>query len=228
MAKRILILDFDGTLADTMRELVDALVDTFGEYMHGDERRRREQMMDLVQLPSRQSFQTLVDLTGLPPSQLQSMFAPVAVGLPTRLFPEVPAVLASLKRSGHVVVISSNIADERIRDRLAGVGLTNQYDLALGTKLSEGITKEDHPRLVAERLGMLLEDVATAGVLVGDLPGDMQMARAAGLLAVGRLTDANSDRLIAAGADYVITNLTQLEPLLDKVNASTGSDRNQC
>ena len=73
--------DFDGTLVDTMRELVDALVDTFGDYLQGDERRRREQMMDVLQLPSRQLFQALVDLTGLPPAQIHSIFAPSCGGL---------------------------------------------------------------------------------------------------------------------------------------------------
>ena len=78
--------------------------------------------------------------------------------------------------------------------------------------------------MVAERLGILLEDLTTTGVLVGDLPGDMHLARDAGLLAIGRLTGANSDSLVAAGAEYVIANLTELEPLLDSIDASTRSD----
>jgi phosphoglycolate phosphatase len=150
----------------------------------------------------------------------------VAARLPTLLFPEVLAVLASLKQSGHVVLISSNNPDDTFRDRLAGVGLTDQYDFALRTNIEEGITKEDHPPVAAERLGMLPEEFAATGVFVGDLPGDMQLARKAGLLAVGRLTGANADSLIAAGAQHVITNLAELEPLLNSLNAVTRSEDN--
>jgi phosphoglycolate phosphatase len=129
-----------------------------------------------------------------------------------------------LKQSGYVVVISSNNPDETFRDRLVGVGLTDDCDFALGTDVEKGITKEDHPRLAAERLGVLPEELAVTGVFVGDLPGDMELARKAGLLAIGRLTGANADSLIAAGAQHVITNLTELEPLLNSVNAATRLD----
>jgi phosphoglycolate phosphatase len=224
MARRVIMFDFDGTLADTMQELVDALVNTFGNQFDGDERRRREQAMDLVQLPPRQMVQATIDLTGLPPSQLKSMFEPVVARLPTRLFPEVPAVLASLRQSSHVLVISSNNPDDTFRDRLAGAGLTDQYDFALGTNLDEGTTKEHHPRMAAERLGMLPEEFAQTGVFVGDLPSDMQLARQAGVLAIGRLTGANAEALLAAGAQHVITNLTELEPLLKSVDAATPID----
>jgi beta-phosphoglucomutase-like phosphatase (HAD superfamily) len=48
MIQRILILDFDGTLADTMPQLVDALTDTVGDRLSGDEHQRREQVMHLL------------------------------------------------------------------------------------------------------------------------------------------------------------------------------------
>src|SRR5262249_46127736 len=159
--------------------------------------RRREQVMDLIQLPPRQMLQAFVDLTGLPRSRLQSMFEPVLARLPTRLFPEVPAVLASLRQSGYVLVISSTNPDDSFRDRLAGAGLTNQYDFALGTNIDAGITKEDHPRLAAERLGMLPGEFAETAVYVGDLAPDMELARKVGLLAIGRSAGANAHLLTA-------------------------------
>jgi phosphoglycolate phosphatase-like HAD superfamily hydrolase len=73
--------------------------------------------------------------------------------------------------------------------------------------------------VAAERLGVPAEEFAATCVFVGDLPGDMQLARKAGLLAIGRLTGANVDSLTAAGEQHVITNLTELEPLLNSLNA---------
>jgi phosphoglycolate phosphatase-like HAD superfamily hydrolase len=46
------------------------------------------------------------------------------------------------------------------------------------------------------------------------MPGDMRLARKAGMLAVGRLTGSNAEVLVGAGAHYLITNLTELETLL--------------
>jgi phosphoglycolate phosphatase len=220
------MFDFDGTLADTMQELVDALVETLRDQLGSEQRLHRDLVMQMVYMQQRDAIRAVVDMTGWPPSRLQSTMMTATAGLPRRLFPEVPAVLASLKQSGYVVVISSNNPDSTFRDRLEGVGLTDACDFALGTDIEKGITKEDHPRLAAERLGVLPEELAATGVFVGDLPGDMQLARKAGLLAIGRLTGANADSLIAAGAQHVIPNLTELEPLLNSLNAATPIDIN--
>jgi len=51
-------------------------------------------------------------------------------------------------------------------------------------------------------------------VYVGDGEGDMALAKAAGIVAIGRLTGDNEAELGEAGADYVIRELNELEPLL--------------
>jgi phosphoglycolate phosphatase len=214
MTRRIIMFDFDGTLADTMRELVDALVRTFRDQFGGEERQHRDLVMQMVYTQQGDAFRAVVDMTGWDPSRLQSTMIALTTGLPPRLFPEVPPVLATLKQSGRVIVISSNNADGTFHDRLEPVGLTDKYDLALGTDIQKGITKDDHPRLAADRLGVPPEELAATGVYVGDLPSDMRLANKAGLLPIGRLTHGNADTLIAAGAQHVITNLKELEPLL--------------
>ena len=200
MIRTILMFDFDGTLADTMPDLVDALIDILGDRLSGDEYQRRDQIMQLIQLPPREMFQAFADMTGWQASEIQSKAATLTARLPARLFPEVPAVLKSLKRSGFQVVVSSNNPDKSFGDRLAGVGLSDQCDIALGTDGEKGISKEDHPRVVAEPLGMRPEELAATAVLVGDMPGDMQLACKAGLLAIGRLTGKNANNMMAAGA----------------------------
>jgi phosphoglycolate phosphatase-like HAD superfamily hydrolase len=219
--RRIVMFDFDGTLADTMPDLVDALIDTLGDRLSGDEPQRRDQVMHLIQRPPREMLQSVAELSGWQASEIQSKLMTLTARLPARLFPEVPAVLRSLKQSGFRIVISSNNPDSSFGDRLAGVGLTDQCDFALGTDREKGISKEDHPRIAAERLGVLPEELAATGVFVADLPGDMQLARNAGLLAIGRVTGTNAESMVAAGAQQVITDLTELEPLLNSLNAAT-------
>jgi hypothetical protein len=134
----ILMFDFDRTLADTMPDLVDALIDTLGDRLSGDEHQRRDQIMHLIQLPPREMFQAFAGLTGWQASEIQSKAATLTARLPTHLFPEVPAVPKSLKQSGFQVVISSNNPDKSFGERLAGVGLSDQCDIAarIGRKAS--------------------------------------------------------------------------------------------
>jgi phosphoglycolate phosphatase len=214
MARRtVVIFDFDGTLADTMADLVDGLTAAFGSHFPTDGGPPREQILRLMQLPPREMMRRFVDITGWPAARVQSEFMPVTASLPTRLFPEVTGVLVALKQAGYTIAISTNTPEGALWDRIRQAGIADQCDFALGTNLEHGITKDDHPRLAAERLGLSAQDFANIGVYVGDLPTDMQLARKAGLLAIGRSTGANAEALTVAGAQHVIGDLTELEPL---------------
>jgi phosphoglycolate phosphatase len=214
MRRRTVIFDLDGTLLDTMPDLVDGLTAAFGSFFEGDGNAPRQQILELMRLPPRQMMQRFVDSSDWPASRIQSEFRSVVARLPARLFPEVAGVLVALKQAGYVVMISSNTPQNAIADRLNEAGIGGQCDFALGTNLEQGITKDDHPRVAAERVGLSVPEFASTAAYVADLPTDMELARAAGLLAIGRLTGGNADALRAAGADHVINDLTELEPLL--------------
>ena len=81
MPRTIIIFDFDGTLVDTMRELVNALVDTFGNHLQGDELRRREQMMDAQTKESA----TVSRALGLPIATLLRWVQNLVKALPRRI-----------------------------------------------------------------------------------------------------------------------------------------------
>ena len=66
-------------------------------------------------------------------------------------------------------------------------------------------------------MGLSTEDLAGQAVLVGDAEGDMSIAKGAGMVAIGRVTGENQSSLRAAGADYLIRDLQDLEPILDEL-----------
>jgi phosphoglycolate phosphatase-like HAD superfamily hydrolase len=74
-----------------------------------------------------------------------------------------------------------------------------------------------HFRLIREALGLQDGDLRQHGVFVGDGVYDMEVARAAGILAVGRLSGDNAATLRGAGADHLIRSLADLEPILAQV-----------
>jgi phosphoglycolate phosphatase len=140
--------------------------------------------------------------------------------IPLALFPEVPAVLRSLSERGCSIVLTTNFSLESLDARLTAAGIREYFTLLLGTDPGSGMTKgPDHMRRAGAALGLSAQDLAQSAVLVGDMDHDMIMAREAGIVAIGRITDGNAGRLFAAGADHVIEDLLALEPLLARLEA---------
>ncbi len=210
----MIMFDLDGTLVNTMPLLVAGLVDLFKEQLKGSPESAELRTRELLRLPPREMVQAFMELSGWPGPRVQSAFTDVVQRLPAAVFPEVPGVLAELKEAGYVLVVSSTTPAEAIDRRLAAAGLTSSIDLALGLNVPAGITKEEHPRLAAERLGLTAAELARWGTFVGDQPGDMVLARRQGMLAIGRSTAGNAEQLTQAGANHVIEDLTELRALL--------------
>ena len=71
--------------------------------------------------------------------------------------------------------------------------------------------------MIAEALSVIPKDLQARGVFIGDGVYDMEVARQAGMTAIGRLTSDNAGVLFAAGAHQVIAGLRELPPLLDSL-----------
>jgi phosphoglycolate phosphatase len=218
MARTVVMFDLDGTLADTVPQVTEFLARVYQEEFGVPEAEAREHIARLLQLPAEQIPAALAEVTGgefseFPESTLERIRTGLGI-LPIVLFPEVESTLASLKSKGFSLVFSSSTPRPIVEARLEALGIRPYFDVALGMYLPEGITKADHPRMAREQLGMSKEQFALAAVYVGDAEGDMALAKAAGIVAIGRLTGDNEEELREAGADYVIRDRTELEPLL--------------
>jgi phosphoglycolate phosphatase len=215
MARSIIIFDMDGTLVETMPQLIQICLDLARAVQpQADEDVLRRRITDVMHLPPAQLVSELSALVGWQVSEFHAKIGEIMPRLPPVLFPEVPEVLASLKAAGYTLMMSSNTPENALQKRLETAGIAGRFDCALGTNVSAGITKEDHPRLAAELLSLSEKDFAAIAVFVGDTPGDMVMAKRAGLLAIGRVSE-NEDELREAGADHLIKDLTEVESLME-------------
>jgi phosphoglycolate phosphatase-like HAD superfamily hydrolase len=134
-------------------------------------------------------------------------------------FPETVGVLESLRGQGHTLVVSSGGKPDFVARNTRLTGIDGYFALMLGSdpETADMFKGPGHFKLIRRTLGVGEDALQRSGVFVGDGVYDMQVARAAGLPAVGRLTGDNGATLLEAGADHLIRGLAELQQILDEI-----------
>jgi phosphoglycolate phosphatase len=209
LAPKVVIFDFDGTIADTMPFLVDLAA------------RLLRSRYGLADGEARQAY---IETTGLPFSkQIEIIFPGNPLNEATvrefegeklshlgdfAFFPDAPAVLAVIRKGGVKVCVSSGNYEGLIEEVLAARGLA--VDLVMGFRpgFENG---PQHFRFAAETFAAEREQV----VFVGDSIKDGLAAREAGIgfIAKAGLVSAEDVRRRLPGVP-VVGSLTEVLPLL--------------
>ena len=137
-------------------------------------------------------------------------------GAEPALFPEVLSVLTDLRSQGHRLAVSSGSIPGSVERKIRVAGIAGLFEVALGSDehvpaMAKG---PGHFALIAEALATSPAHLRTTGFFIGDGVYDMEIARAAGMTAIGRRTGDNAEVLFRAGAHRVIAGLRELSPLL--------------
>lgn len=212
---KVVILDFDGTLADT----VELIVKTNQEV----QRRMNypvctpETIIATIGLPLAQGIEAMYPqekLENLP--QWVKVYREVFDNLKTQivpaLFPGVKETLEELTARGCICTVASSRGRESLNDFLREMGLSRYISYVLG---AEDVTRAkpfpDPVLKTLEKLGVS----ASEAIVVGDMPVDIQMGLGAGAYTCG-VTYGNSNReaLEASGAHYVIDNFSDLQGII--------------
>lgn len=212
---KVVILDFDGTLADT----VELIVKTNQEV----QRRMNypvctpETIIATIGLPLAQGIEAMYPqekLENLP--QWVKVYREVFDNLKTQivpaLFPGVKETLEELTARGCICTVASSRGRESLNDFLREMGLSRYISYVLG---AEDVTRAkpfpDPVLKTLEKLGVS----ASEAIVVGDMPVDIQMGLGAGAYTCG-VTYGNSNReaLEASGAHYVIDNFSDLQGVI--------------
>ncbi len=211
MSTRLLILDFDGTLADT-RELIVRTNQEAMLRMHyppADE----SSIVATIGVPLKEGILTM--FPDIPEEQIpewiktyREVFDILKVQIIPTLFPNVRETLSAIHDSGILLSIASSRGSKSLNDFLRDMGIARYISYVLG---ADNVTRaKPHPEPVLKTLHDLSCDASEA-MVVGDMPVDVQMGLAAGARTVG-VTYGNSDRaaLLSAGADYIIDDFSEL------------------
>lgn len=134
----------------------------------------------------------------------------------TSLLPGVIDILQALKRMNLKLGLCT------INSRKSTDFILKRFDMAKFFDATTPRTKVTYVKPNPEHLKATLRDLEVnpnEAVLIGDGTSDMICAREVGVIAVGLLTGVSSEKeLIASGADYTITSITDLTVLVEHLN----------
>lgn len=211
MKHKIIIFDFDGTLADTRHNIILTLQATMRD--RGLELRSEEECASTIGLTLLDSFRTMYpsmsdeDAEACVKHYRDIFYRSIEESIP-QLFPGVAPTLERLRDMGVVMSIASSRSSPSLLLFIKSMGIADHFSLVLGSDSVEN--HKPHPEPVLKTLEKLLFKPSEA-IVVGDMPVDIVMARNASVRSVGvSYGNATREELIAAGADYVIDNFAEL------------------
>ena len=209
--KKLIILDFDGTLADT-REII---VRTNQEV----QRRMGYPVTDEAGIMATVGFVLeeciLMMYPDLPHEQLpawtamyREVFNSLKGKIIPKLFPHVKETLETLSEMGCILTVASSRGADSLNDFLRDMGIAASISYVLGAENVQ--LPKPHPEPVLKTLRDLGMDASDA-LVVGDMPVDIQMGRGAGAKTCG-VSYGNAGRaaLLQASADYIIDDIREL------------------
>lgn len=210
---RLLILDFDGTMADTASVIVETMSSVIEE----------------LNLPTRTS-EAIRTTIGIPLEKVPDILFPgkcdgaLFAATYRRIFTDTDAVhragpfptvietLHKLKEMGVIITVASSRNRPSIQEYLRCFKAEETISLILGANDVAKCKPEPDPVLMTlDHFGLQKEDA----LVVGDMTFDILMGRAAGCKTVGvSYGNGTVAELKAAGADYIIESFDHLAEII--------------
>jgi phosphoglycolate phosphatase len=226
--KGLLIFDLDGTLLDSMDLHASMFAKILGEQYGVADNISREAYYRMSGIPLGLQFKGVLESQGVGRTHridenVQDFYARIRQFDPP-LFPDVQPALQQLWQAGYWLVVCSGNAPDIVEKRLAHTGIKPYFRLWLGTDPAQGLRKgEPHFQILRESLSLSAVEFRENSMSVGDAQHDVEVARQAGILSVGRQNPFNAVSLQSANPDYLISDFNELLQILhDSTGAGAG------
>ena len=206
---KLVIFDFDGTLADTKENIILTFQMTMKEL--GVEIKSRQECAATIGLTLEDAFKVLypgmaAEKYILLRDTYRRIFKENRKILVPGLFPEVMETLEELRRRGYLMSIASSRLSPSLHSFLEDMKIAHLFEYAVGGDNVE------HPKPAPDAVLQILRHYnlsAEEAFVVGDMPFDINMATNAGVKSCG-VTWGNADaaQLKESGANYVIDKMS--------------------
>ena len=211
--RSVVIFDFDGTIADTLPSIVRVAESVLRE--HGVAEADLARVPQLVGPPFPQAFSLVFGMDEDEAREVTRVYRERYALLGAAGWPAIEGMgelIRDLDAVGRRLGVASSKRMPLVRQGLTDEGLIGHFDVVVGKRSDDELSKAAAIREVIESLGVTTEDA----VMVGDRRFDVEAAREAGVPCVGVLFGGTADRseLEGAGACVVAERVDDLRSIL--------------
>lgn len=205
----LFIFDWDGTLMDSTRKIVDAMQSAIAEL--GWPARSAEEVRNIIGLGLPEAVaQLFPEAQSGDREQLRAAYVRHFLDAdqhPCEFFPGALATLNALKERGHLLAVATGKSRRGMQRVLGQLDL---HDFFHASRCADETRSKPHPQMLHELLAELRSSHAAA-VMIGDTEYDMAMARSAGMARIAVNFGAHAvERLLPYEPALVLDNLQQL------------------
>ena len=211
---KLIILDFDGTLADTRGLIVMTMQQTIQEL--GLEPRTDDQCAAMIGLPLKQAFTDLIPMTDamgdLCVDTYRKIFKENNTNYTAPAFPNVLETLQLLSDKGFTLTIASSRSHWSLMEFVESMNLQEVMSYILG---GDDVTQaKPNPEPVLKTLE-IFGCTPDEALVVGDTWYDIEMGRRAGVRTCGVTYGTGTrEELLNAGADFLIDDFEEMKSII--------------
>ena len=211
---KLIILDFDGTLADTRGLIVKTMQQTLDAL--GLESRTDDQCAAMIGLPLKQAFTDLLPMTDEMGEQCVETYRRIFNAnnalYVISTFPHVMETLHQLHEQGYTLTIASSRSNRSLMEFVNDMHLNEVIPYVLGAE--DVAHAKPHPDPVLQTL-KTFDCKPEDALVVGDTWYDIEMGRRAGVRTCGvTYGNGSQEELMRAGADYLIDDFGELVKII--------------
>lgn len=212
----LVLFDVDGTLVDSQDHIVEAQSRAFAAL--GIPAPPREKMLSIVGLSLDEAFRQLTGANG-PVAAMSEAYKAAwtalreAPGFTENLYPGAASALAALSKTRGVTLGIATGKSQRGVERL--IETHGWAGLFATIQTADGHPSKPHPSMIERAMAETGASRAET-VMIGDTTYDMDMAKAAGVRAIGVAWGYHAHtELTARGAERVVGSFTDLLDILE-------------
>lgn len=207
---KIVLLDFDGTIANTAPLIIKTMRETLHEL--GLKSCTPEQCASMIGLPLKETFTKLIPMSDEMGDRCadtyRRLFDKNNTPDATSLFPNVKETLKQLYEKGIMLTIATSRGSESLTAFLHDFGIRQYISLIMSADTVTHAKPHPEPVLTTLRQTGFKKDEA---LVVGDTSFDILMGKGAGVHTCG-VTYGNGTKkqLMDSGAEYIINSFSSL------------------